>query len=64
MKVLRIDDKFSVEFDPDRNDRPVRILRYGETHMNLETLEGMPNWVITMFYALLEATSQGNITDV
>lgn len=54
MKTLKIDDKWSVEYDPEQNDRPVALLRHGERQPPFP-----PNtWsseVYAMFYALLEA---------
>ena len=49
MKTLKIDEKWSVEYDETQNDRPVRLLRY-------DSEMGMENWtndVQAMFYALL-----------
>ena len=52
MKILQIDSKWSIEYDPENNDRPIRILRYGEPHApNATTLQN--NFVVAMFYALL-----------
>lgn len=54
MKTLKIDDKWSVEYNPEHNDRPVALLRHGERQPpfppNMWT-----NEVYAMFYALLEA---------
>ena len=54
MKTLKIDDKWSVEYNPEQNDRPVALLRHGERQPpfppNMWTSE-----VYAMFYALLEA---------
>lgn len=53
MKTLKIDDKWSVEYDPDNNDRPAALLRHGR---NLGTGTGdWSNSMVAMFYALLEA---------
>lgn len=51
-KVLKIDDKWSIEYDPLCNDRPLRTLRYGEPFKHTGD-----NIHIAMFYALLEATN-------
>jgi hypothetical protein len=51
VETLKIDEKWSVVYDPDRNDRPVKVLRYGEA------VSGTSDWkndVLAMFYALLE----------
>lgn len=53
MKTLKVDEKWSIEYDDLQNDRPVRILRYGEGHMGgANALQN--NAVVAMFYALLE----------
>lgn len=52
MKLLHIDDKWSVQYDPNNNDRPMRWMRNGEI------IEHEPNNIeIALFYALLEAQS-------
>jgi hypothetical protein len=52
MKTLDIDYKWSVAYDPERSDRPVRILRHGErTH----TIHRWNHATIAMFHALLAA---------
>lgn len=50
--ILRIDEKWSVEYHPASNDAPGRVLRYGEP-----TFGGSSDWkndTRAMFYALLE----------
>lgn len=62
METLKIDDKWSVEYDPANNDRPKRLLRYGE-----EMDCGLADWtndVLAMFYALLEARRMQAMTEV
>ena len=57
IKTLKIDDKWSVEFDVYNNDRPTRLLRHGEPHVI-----GCGDWKndqVAMFYALL-AAERGN----
>lgn len=49
-EVLKIDDKWSVEYDPSNNDRPVALMRYGEPVRGT-----WDNPTVAMFYALLEA---------
>ena len=53
MKTLKIDDKWSVEYDPDDLDRPVTIMRHGEPCSI--GVEDWKNDSHAMFYALLEA---------
>jgi len=53
VKTLKIDDKFSIVYDDENNDRPLYVERHGSRHANLD-VTGTPNWVISMFYALLE----------
>lgn len=52
--VLRIDDKWSVEYDPEDNDRPLRQFRYGE-EVDIYPPKEWFNDTTAMFYALLEA---------
>lgn len=52
--VLKIDDKWSVEYDPENNDRPLRLLRYGEPSVT-DVSRDWNNPVMAMYYALLEA---------
>lgn len=52
MKTLKIDDKFSIVYNEEENDRPLYVERHGHRHMNIDT--GTPNWVRAMFYVLLE----------
>lgn len=51
MKVLKIDEKWSVEYDPDFNDKPMYWVRNGERHTRFSE----SNSVVALFYALLEA---------
>lgn len=60
MKTMKIDGKWSVEYDPANNDKPVELRRYDE-----RVPRGLHNWtndVIAMFYALLEARQVRNET--
>lgn len=50
MKTLKIDEKWSVEYDPQNNDRPVRVLRYGQPFFST-CFEN--NIAVALFYALL-----------
>ena len=53
IKTLRVDDKWSIEYDPNNNDRPLRWFRYGEKWVPHITWDEN-NAVTAMFYALLE----------
>ena len=57
-KMLRIDDKFSIMYDPNDNDRPTHVFRYGEVHSQFDFFT--PNYVTAMFYALLEKQNDEN----
>ena len=51
-ELLRIDEKWSVEYDPSNNDKPGRTLRYGEP-----VFGGSSDWkndTLAMFYALID----------
>lgn len=50
LSTLKIDEKWSVEYDPQNNDRPMYWLRHGERHSTF----GCAKAVTAMFYALLE----------
>ena len=50
MKTLRVDEKWSIEYDDDVNDRPIYWHRYGERHSHFDE----NNATVAMFYALLE----------
>jgi hypothetical protein len=32
MRVMKIDDKFSVVLDTKNNDRPIKVLHHGDSH--------------------------------
>lgn len=51
MKTLKIDEKWSVEYDEAQNDRPVELRRYGKPVP--KGMHGWTNEVYDMFYALL-----------
>ncbi len=51
---LKIDDKWSVEYDPSSNDRPIALMRYGEPVRGTDP-SFWDNPTVAMFYALLEA---------
>lgn len=50
MKILKIDDKWSIAYDPQNNDRPLHWLRYGEVRGTWEE----NNATTAMFYTILE----------
>lgn len=52
MKRLKIDEKWSVDYDDRMNDRPVTLFRYEDTQF---TTDDWKNDQVAMFYALLEA---------
>lgn len=54
--TLQIDEKWSIQYDPSNNDRPVAWFRYGEYHSDF--FEKNP--VVSMFYVLLEK-ERGNL---
>ena len=49
---LRVDEKWSVQYDPQNNDCPKTLLRYGEIHPVGPDL--WTNDQVAMFYAMLE----------
>jgi len=53
MKVLQIDDKWSVHYDPKNNDRPEVVFRNGERHPVGPVMWN--NDSVAMFYELLDA---------
>lgn len=48
--LLRIDERWSVSYEPSNNDRPVDIFRNGEFHSKWD----QNNMGTAMFYALLD----------
>ena len=54
METLKVDEKWSVKFDPSNNDRPVEVFRY-EQDMCLS----FDNFTLALFYALLEDRNNG-----
>lgn len=60
MKRLKIDEKWSVMYDPDNNDRPVDLHRHDEFHGPFP----VSNVPVAMFYSLLEKdTELKNLND-
>lgn len=49
-KTLKVDDKWSIAYDPSQNDHPTYWFRHGERHSEFNG----SNAVVAMFYALLE----------
>ena len=56
LPVLKIDEKWSVEYHPDDNDRPGTLLRHGAPAVHQSTF--WDNAVVAMFYALLQRDEQ------
>lgn len=54
MNTLRVDDKWSIEYDPQNNDRPTAWLRHNEPHRAFEE----SNAVLALFYALLQVDQE------
>ena len=61
MNTLKIDDKWSVEYNPAQNNRPVRMVRDGEPQPPFPP-NRWPVETYAMFYALLEASQVRNET--
>jgi hypothetical protein len=55
LKILEVDEKWSIQYDPNSNDRPLAVFRYGELN---STTTDWDNVQVAMFYALLEALKQ------
>ena len=53
MSILKIDDKWSVVYDPKSNDSPMMWMRHGDRHYPFDE----SNAVVAMFYALKEANA-------
>jgi SHS2 domain-containing protein len=57
IKELKVDDKWSISYDTNNNDRPLRLFRYGENaHVDMHNEK---NYVLAMFYRILEL-EEGN----
>jgi hypothetical protein len=51
-RVLKVDEKWSITYDPDNNDRPLKLFRYDvDTNVNMHDEK---NYVLAMFYRILE----------
>ena len=60
-KVLKIDNKWSISYDPDYNDSPLKLFRYEEDAC--VNMQNEKNYVRAMFYRILEleeVMSNGN----
>ena len=53
MRELKVDDKWSILYDPKNNDRPIYWLRYGKDGTTCD----FNNPTLAMFYALLEKST-------
>ena len=49
---LKVDDRWSISYDPNNNDRPLKLFRYGED-VGVD-MHNQKNYVLAMFYRLLE----------
>ena len=54
MKFLKVDDKWSIQYNPEQNDRPEEWLRYGCSQGDFDE----KNNVVALFYALLAKEQQ------
>jgi chromosome segregation ATPase len=53
MRTLVIDEKYSVDYDPDNNDMPTHFLRHGDGWKTWDEIAQHSNVTLAMFYALL-----------
>lgn len=53
LRYLKIDDKWSIAYDANNNDKPLYWLRYDSKYFNFNE----SNAVVAMFYKLLELKS-------
>ena len=53
---LKVDEKWSISYDPDNNDRPLKLFRYGE-YAGVD-MHNQKNYVLAMFYRILELEEQ------
>jgi hypothetical protein len=51
-RVLKVDEKWSITYDPDNNDRPLKLFRY-DVDINVN-MHDEKNYVLAMFYRILE----------
>jgi hypothetical protein len=51
-RVLKVDEKWSITYDPDNNDRPLKLFRY-DVDINVD-MHDEKNYVLAMFYRILE----------
>jgi hypothetical protein len=51
-RVLKVDEKWSITYDPDNNDRPLKLFRY-DVDINVN-MHNEKNYVLAMFYRILE----------
>ena len=49
-------DKWSISYDPDNNDRPLKLFRYGKD--TCVDINKEKNYVLAMFYRILELEEQ------
>jgi len=53
IKVKKIDDTYSIEFNENFNDKPGRVLRHGY-YTGLNFHHDLPNFTLSMWYRILE----------
>ena len=56
IKELKVDDKWSISYDTNNNDRPLKLFRYGEDAY--VDMQNQKNYVLAMFYRILELEGQ------
>ena len=61
MKTLKIDDKFSIVYDDENNDKPFYVERHGSLYSILDM--DIPNWIIARFYVLLEHQKNADLVN-
>lgn len=57
-KYIILDEKYTIEYDDERNDRPLNVLRNEVYHASFGPQT--PGFVIAMFYALLASHKERN----
>jgi hypothetical protein len=57
IKELKVDDKWSISYDTNNNDRPLKLFRYGIDAM--VDMHNQKNYVLAMFHRILEL-EEGN----
>jgi hypothetical protein len=55
-RVLKVDEKWSITYDPDINDRPLKLFRYDQD-VDVD-MHNQKNYVLAMFYRILELETE------